>query len=122
MRLNGDRQIQPALLIKLVLGEDAYSAMQREGYTIYFEKREGLYGRCVAKTWLSWPKREHVYLLPGSAVRLEHADDHPQAIVKTYMESVREHLIVGTYSKQVHDPPAVAFAACLDAGARGSAD
>ena len=96
--------------------------MQREGYTIYFEKREGLYGRYVAKTWFSWPRREHVYLLPGSAVRLEHADDHPQAMVKTYMESVREHLIAGTFGKKVHDPPAVAFAACLDAGARGSAD
>ena len=83
-----------------------------------------------------------MYLLPGSPVRLEHADDHPRAIVKTYMESVREHLIAGTFRKKVHDPPAVAFthqqcgarliehllpqavafAACLDAGARGSAD
>ena len=94
-------------LIKLVLGEDAYSARQREGYTVDFEKREGLYGRYVAKAWLSWPRREHVHLLPGSAVRLEHADDHPQAIVKTYMESVREHLIAGTFRKKVHDPPAV---------------
>ena len=63
-----------------------------------------------------------MYLLPGSAVRLEHADDHPQAIVNAYMESPRENLIAGTFGKKAHDPPAVAFAACLDAGARGSAD
>ena len=105
-----------------MLGLDSFSWAETCCYTIYFEKREGLYGRYVAKTWLPWPRREHVYLLPGSAVRLEHADDHPQAIVKTYMESVREHLIAGTFRKKVHDPPAVAFAACLDAGARGSAD
>ena len=89
-----------------MLGEEAFKTMQDGGMTMYFEQREGKFGRYVARAWLIRdPKKDHLYLLPDSAVFLEGPNDHARAIVKVYSGTIRENLVAGTFSKKFEGAP-----------------
>ena len=71
-------------LIERVLGKAAYDAMTHAGLVMYWERRRGRHGGYVAKVWLDWPEKRHLYKLPKSEVLLTGPGDHARAIRATF--------------------------------------
>jgi len=93
-------------LVERVLGADAYAAMTSAGLTMYYEHRRGKHGGYVAKVWLTWPKKSHLFLLPESAVLLAGPGDHARAIHAVYEGAVLAELRAKRFSKPgVASPP-----------------
>ena len=91
-------------LIERSLGSEAFKTMTDAGLTMYFEHRHGDHGRYVAKVWLSWPSKSHLYKLPESEVLLTGPTDHARAIRATYCGAVLEELQAKRFCKPLAEP------------------
>ena len=92
-------------LIERTLGSEAFKTMTDVGLTMYFEHRRGDHGGYVAKVWLSWPLKAHLYKLPKSEVLLTGPTDHARAIRATYCGAVLAELQAKRFCKPLAEPP-----------------